>query len=141
MENLKIENVEVFLTAPNNIDLVVVRIKTNKEGLYGLGCATYTQRIYAVKTTIEKHLKPFLINKNPSEIEDIWHSTHVSGYWRNGPVLNNALSGVDMALWDIKGKIAELPLYSILGGKTRDGVALYRHTDGATVEEVEKDVE
>jgi mannonate dehydratase len=140
MRNLKIEDVEVFLTSPNNIDLVVVRIKTNKEGLYGLGCATFTQRIYAVKQAIENYLKPFLIGKDPANIEDIWQSANVNAYWRNGPVMNNALSGIDMALWDIKGKVADLPVYDLLGGKSRDGIALYRHADGATVEEVEESV-
>lgn len=140
MKNLQIKDVEVFLTAPNNIDLVVVKVKTNKEGLYGLGCATFTQRIYPVKHAIEDYLKPFLIGKDPSDIEDIWQSANVNAYWRNGPVMNNALSGVDMALWDIKGKLADLPVYSLLGGKARDGVALYRHADGATFEEVEANV-
>ncbi|SDX99214.1 mannonate dehydratase [Evansella caseinilytica] len=140
MKKLQITDVEVFLTAPHLIDLVVVRVKTNVGGLYGLGCATFTQRIYAVKQAIEHYLKPFLIGKDPSNIEDIWQSANVSGYWRNGPVMNNALSGIDMALWDIKGKVAELPLYDLLGGKSRDGVALYVHTDGATVEEVEESV-
>jgi mannonate dehydratase len=140
VESLKITDVEVFLTAPNNIDLVIVRIKTNKEGLYGLGCATFTQRIYAVKHAIENYLKPFIIGKNPSNIEDIWQSANVNAYWRNGPVMNNALSGIDMALWDIKGKVADLPVYELLGGKSRDGVALYVHTDGGTLDEVEQSV-
>ncbi|MFB5662479.1 enolase C-terminal domain-like protein [Alteribacillus sp. HJP-4] len=140
MSKLIIEDVEVFLTAPNNIDLVVVRIKTNKEGLTGLGCATFTQRIYAVKHAIEDYLKPFLLGKDPADIEDLWQTMNVSGYWRNGPVMNNALSGIDMALWDIKGKLADMPVYDLLGGKSRDGIALYCHTDGATKEEVEESV-
>ncbi|RKL66494.1 starvation-sensing protein RspA [Salipaludibacillus neizhouensis] len=140
MNNYKILDVEVFVTAPNNIDLVVVRIKTNKTGLYGLGCATFTQRAIAVKHAIEDYLKSFLIGKDPSNIEDIWNSANVSGYWRNGPIMNNALSGIDMALWDIKGKIADLPVYELLGGKSRDGVALYRHTDGSSKEEVVEDI-
>ncbi len=140
MKKLEIKDVKVFITAPNNINLVVVKIITNKEGLYGLGCATFSQRAFTVKSALEDYLKPFLIGKNPENIEDIWQSTNVSGYWRNGPVVNNAISGIDMALWDIKGKIADLPVYSLVGGKSRDGIALYPHVDGGTVEEVEANV-
>ncbi|GEN85794.1 enolase C-terminal domain-like protein [Oceanobacillus sojae] len=140
MKKLEIKDVKVFITAPNNINLVVVKIITNKEGLYGLGCATFSQRAFTVKSALEDYLKPFLIGKNPENIEDIWQSTNVSGYWRNGPVVNNAISGIDMALWDIKGKVADLPVYSLVGGKSRDGIALYPHVDGGTVEEVEANV-
>jgi len=137
VSNLFITNVKTILTAPGGIDLVVVKIETNEPGLYGLGCATFTQRIYAVQSAIDEYLAQFLIGKDPARIEDIWQSAAVSGYWRNGPVMNNALSGIDMALWDIKGKQAGLPVYELLGGKCRDGIALYVHTDGADEVEVE----
>ncbi len=140
MSNLKITDVKTILTAPGGIDLVVVKIETSEPGLYGLGCATFTQRIYAVDAAIENYMKPFLIGKDPARIEDIWQSAAVSGYWRNGPVMNNALSGVDMALWDLKGKVADLPVYELLGGKCRDGVPLYRHCDGADEIEVEDNI-
>lgn len=117
MQNLKITDVRTILTAPGGIDLAVVKIETNEPGLYGLGCATFTQRIVAVEKAVNEYMKPFLIGKNPARIEDIWQSACVSGYWRNGPIMNNALSGIDMALWDLKGKVAGLPVYELLGGE------------------------
>lgn len=140
MQNLKITDVRTILTAPGGIDLAVVKIETNEPGLYGLGCATFTQRIVAVEKAVNEYMKPFLIGKNPARIEDIWQSACVSGYWRSGPIMNNALSGIDMALWDLKGKVAGLPVYELLGGKCRDGVPLYRHTDGADEIEVEDNI-
>ncbi|MCL6443984.1 MAG: starvation-sensing protein RspA, partial [Alicyclobacillus sp.] len=140
MDNLRIRDVRVILTAPEGINLVVVKVETNEPELYGVGCATFTQRHLAVKTAVEEYLRPFLIGKDPQRIEDIWNSAHVSGYWRNGPVMNNALSGVDQALWDILGKIANMPLYQLFGGKLREGAAVYRHADGRDVQEVEENV-
>lgn len=135
---ITIRDVKAILTAPEGINLVVVKIETSEPGLYGLGCATFTQRYLTVASAIEDHLKPFLIGKDVHRIEDIWQTAMVSGYWRNGPEFNNALSGVDMALWDIKGKIAGLPVYQLLGGKCREGAAIYKHADGSSKEEVEK---
>jgi mannonate dehydratase len=135
---LKITDIKTILTAPNRIRLVIVKVLTSEPGLYGLGCATFTQRAYAVQTAVEQYLKPFLIGRNVDEIEDIWQSSYVSSYWRNGPVLFNAMSGVDIALWDIKGKRANMPLYQLLGGKCRFGADLYFHAAGKDFQEVEE---
>ncbi|MFN3653053.1 MAG: enolase C-terminal domain-like protein [Armatimonadota bacterium] len=132
-----ITRVRTLLTAPNGIRLIVVRVDTSEPGLYGYGCATFTQRPMAVVAAVEEYLDPFLRGRSVDDIEDIWQSAFVSSYWRNGPVLNNALSGVDEALWDIKGKQAGMPVYQLLGGKCRDRVPLYRHCNGRDPQEVE----
>lgn len=134
---LRIEQVKTILTAPAGIRLVVVKIETNEPGLYGLGCATFTQRARVVETAVDKYLRPFLLGKDVTQIEDIWQSSFVSSYWRNGPVLYNAMSGVDMALWDILGKRAGMPVYDLFGGKSRRAVDTYRHASGNSFQEVE----
>lgn len=134
--SLKITRVKAILTAPARIRLCVVKVETSEPGLYGLGCATFTQRIRTVVTAVNEYLAPFLKGKDPNNIEDLWQAMFQSSYWRNGPVLMNALSGVDAALWDIKAKRAAMPLYQLLGGKCRVGVPVYRHASGATPEEV-----
>jgi mannonate dehydratase len=135
---LKITDVKTILTAPAGIRLVVVKVVTSEPGLYGLGCATFTQRARVVETAVQRYLRPFLLGKDPMQIEDIYQSAFVSSYWRSGPVLGNAISGVDMALWDILGKRTGVPVYQLLGGKCRRAVDVYRHASGRTFPEVEQ---
>ena len=135
-----IKDVQTILTQPAGSRLVIVKVITSEPGLYGLGCATFTQRFHAVHTAIEKHLKPFVLGRRVSRIEEIFRMAAVHSYWRNGPVLNNAISGIDMALWDIKGKQAGMPVYQLLGGKCREAAAVYVHADGKHPQEVEENV-
>src|SRR5664280_1624800 len=135
----KIKDISVIECQPAGVRLTVVKITTDQAGLYGYGCATFTQRADLVKPAVEKYLKPFLLNKTTDRIEDIWQSCYDSSYWKNGPVLNNALSGIDQALWDIKGRQAGMPVYQLAGGKCREAVDCYAHASGAEFQDVVED--
>src|ERR1700693_4628329 len=132
----KIRDVSVIATAPAGLRLTVVKITTDQDGLYGYGCGTFTQRAELVNTAVEKYLKPFLLGKPADRIEDTWQACYNSSYWRNGPVLNNAISGIDEALWDIKGRQANMPVYQLLGGKVREAAATYATVTGMEIAEV-----
>ncbi len=134
--SVKIQDIRVICTAPEGINLVVIRVDTNQPGLYGLGCGTYAYRHLIVKRIVEDYLKPLLLGRDAENIEGLWQLMHQNAYWRNGPAENNAISGVDMALWDIKGKMANMPCYQLFGGKCREAVPVYRHVDGKDLDEI-----
>ncbi|MCC6860592.1 MAG: starvation-sensing protein RspA [Bryobacterales bacterium] len=136
MPSPTIKDVSVIATAPAGLRLTVVKITTDQDGLYGYGCGTYTQRAELVNAAVDKYLRPFLLGKPADRIDDLWQAMYNSSYWRNGPVLNNAISGVDQALWDIKGRQAGMPVYQVLGGKCREAADCYGHAGGAEIPEV-----
>ncbi len=137
---LKITNVKTIQTCPEGGNYVVVKVETSEPGLYGVGSATLTTRGAAVTTAVNEFLAPFALGRDPANIEDMWQTAYVSSYWRNGPILNGALCGLDEALWDIKAKRANMPLYQLLGGKSRFAIPTYCHADGKTVEETSENV-
>jgi len=132
----KIKDVSVIATQPAGARLSVVKISTDQDGLFGYGCSTFTQRAELVNLAVDKYLKPLLIGKPTNRIEDTWQMAYDSSYWRNGPVLNNAISGVDEALWDIKGRQAGMPVYELWGGKCREAVAMFANAGGAEPKDV-----
>lgn len=134
--SLTIKDVKVITTnGGGRYRWVFLKIITSEPGLYGVGSANNNYETMAVIAALEDHLKPWLIGKDPDRIEDLWQSAQMRTYWRNGPVNNNVLAAMDMALWDIKGKRAGMPVYDLLGGKARDGVPVYDHQGGKTKEE------
>lgn len=140
---LKITNVRVITTCPPfpgfqakaYTRLVVTKVETSEPGLYGVGCATFTFRPEAVVAAIEHAIKPYVLGRDPAQIEDLWYGMNASSLWRSGPVLHNAISGVDMALWDILGKRARMPVYELIGGRMRAAAQCYAHAAGRDAEE------
>src|ERR1035438_6747204 len=140
MPPLKITNVKVIATAPSSSNWTIVKVETSEPGLYGLGSATHQEIPQAAQAYIETRLKPFVVGKNCDEIEDIWQSAYVQQYFRSGPESNNALSGIDGALWDILGKRLGVPVYQLLGGKVRAAVPLYGHASSMDLTALEDQV-
>lgn len=131
---MKIKEIKVIVCRPGR-NFVTVKIVTEC-GIYGIGDATLNGRETAVVAYLEEHIVPCLIGKDAHQIEDIWQYLYKGAYWRKGPVTMAAIGAIDMALWDIKGKKANLPVYQLLGGKSRKGVTVYGHANGETIDEV-----
>ena len=128
---LTIKDVKVITTSGGrNYRWVFLKIITSEPGLYGIGSANDNYQTFAVVAALEKHLKPWLIGKDPDRIEDLWQSANFRTYWRGGPVNNKVIGAMDEALWDIKGKRAGMPVYEMLGGRAHDAVACYDHVSG-----------
>jgi mannonate dehydratase len=119
---------------------VIVKVITDQPGLYGIGSASDHYHAQTVITAIEEGLGPRLIGREAGNIEENWQAAFTSGYWRNGSILNTALGGIDMALWDIKGKEAGMPVYQLLGGPCRAAVPCYAHAGGEDLVALEDDV-
>ena len=135
---MKITEAKVIITSPGR-NFVSLKICTD-EGLYGVGDATLNGRELAVSAYLKDHIVPLLVGRDPHQIEDIWQFLYRGAYWRKGPVTMTAISAVDMALWDIKAKAANMPLYQLLGGKSRTGVMVYGHANGDSIEETVEEV-
>lgn len=123
----------VIVTCPGR-NFVTLKIETD-EGVYGLGDATLNGRELAVASYLAEHVVPCLIGRDAHRIEDVWQFLYRGAYWRRGPVTMAAIAAVDTALWDIKGKLAGLPVYQLLGGASRDGVMVYGHANGRDIAE------
>ncbi|WP_157220716.1 D-mannonate dehydratase ManD [Flavisphingomonas formosensis] len=131
-----ITGAKVIVTCPGR-NFVTLKIETD-EGFTGLGDATLNGRELSVASYLTDHVIPCLIGRDAHRIEDIWQYLYKGAYWRRGPVTMTAIAAVDMALWDIKGKVAGLPVYQLLGGASREGVMVYGHANGTTVEDTVK---
>ncbi len=130
---MKIQSARVIVTCPGR-NFVTLKIETD-QGVYGIGDATLNGRELSVVAYLEDHVIPCLIGMDPRRIEDIWQYLYRGAYWRRGPVTMRAVSAVDTALWDIKAKMAGMPMYDLLGGRSRSGVMVYGHANGSNIEE------
>lgn len=136
---MTITAVDVLLTAPGR-NYVTVKISTS-DGLVGWGDATLNGRELAVVAYLREHVAPLLVGRDERRINDTWQYLYRGGYWRRGPVTMCAISGVDQALWDLLGKASGLPVYQLLGGQARDGLTIYGHASGATIDEAIADAQ
>jgi mannonate dehydratase len=130
---VKIVAARVIVCSPGR-NFVTLRVDTD-EGVHGLGDATLNGRELAVRSYLCDHVAPLLIGRDPFDIEDLWQLLYKGAYWRRGPVTMSAIAAVDTALWDIKGKALQTPVYNLLGGRSRNGVLVYGHANGASIPE------
>ncbi len=135
---MKVLAAEVFVSCPGR-NFVTLRVQTD-ESIYGLGDATLNGRELAVASYLKDHLIPCIVGRDPFEIEDIWQYLYRGAYWRRGPVTMTAISAIDTALWDIRGKALNTPVYNLLGGKSRTGVLVYGHANGIDLAETSDEV-
>ncbi|WP_304172116.1 D-mannonate dehydratase ManD [Phenylobacterium aquaticum] len=136
---MRIVDAKVIVTCPGR-NFVTLKIVTD-QGVHGIGDATLNGREQAVVAYLNEHVVPLLIGRDPRKIEDTWQFLYRGAYWRRGPVTMRAIAAVDVALWDIKAKMAGLPLYDMLGGKSREGVLVYGHANGGDIAETLDEVE
>ena len=129
---MKITNAKVIVSSPGR-NFVTLKIMTD-EGVYGIGDGTLNGREKSVVSYLEDYVIPSLIGRDPHRIEDIWQYLYRGAYWRRGPVGMSAIAAVDTALWDIKAKVANMPLYQLLGGRSRDRIMVYTHANGADID-------
>ena len=130
---MKIVDAKVIITCPDR-NFVTLKVVT-EDGVYGLGDATLNGRELAVASYLTDHVIPCLIGRDARRIEDIWQYLYKGAYWRRGPVTMSAIAAVDTALWDIKGKVLDTPVYNLLGGRSRDSVLVYGHANGRDLED------
>jgi mannonate dehydratase len=135
---MRITDAKVSVCCPGR-NFVTLKISTD-EGVYGLGDATLNGRELPVASYLTDHVIPCIIGRDPFQTEDIWQYLYRGAYWRRGPVTMTAIAAVDMALWDIKGKSLNTPVYNLLGGKSRTGVMVYGHANGRDIEETADEV-
>jgi mannonate dehydratase len=135
---MKITDGKVIVCSPGR-NFVTLKLET-EDGVYGLGDATLNGRELAVASYLSDHVVPLLIGRDARRIEDIWQWLYKGAYWRRGPVTMSAIAAVDTALWDIKGKTLNTPVYQLLGGASRDGVMVYGHASGTTIDEASEAV-
>jgi len=129
-----IESAEVLVTGAGR-NFVTLRLTTS-DGVVGLGDATLNGRELAVASYLRDHLVPLLVGRDPARVEDTWQYLYRGAYWRRGPVTMAAISAVDVALWDIKARLAGMPLYQLLGGASRMGCLAYAHASGRDIPEL-----
>src|SRR5262245_18393419 len=129
---MKIVDAKVIITCPGR-NFVTLKI-TTEDSIYGLGDATLNGRELAVAAYLTEHVIPCLIGRDARRIEETWHYLYKGAYWRRGPVTMCAVSAVDTALWDIRGKSLNVPVYELLGGRSRDSVLVYGHANGKDIE-------
>src|SRR2546423_14650198 len=130
---MKITNCRIIVCCPGR-NFVTLKIETD-QGVHGIGDATLNGRELAVAAYLTEHIVPTLIGPDPARIEDIWQYPYRAAYCRRGPATMSAIAAVDTALWDLKGKMAGMPLYELLGGESRDGGMVYGHANGKGIAE------